>query len=188
MKINHNILSNLSFFDSLLKERKIINDSEIYLEEKGNNSRWIQGASRTSIDALTDNIVFTIKINKVVNKYGIMLRCKDLCNEPYLRFDSDGAAHVNCDENIPLLDRQILTPHFNTFDEQGREFAYHNSILKDSKEAEAIKDNVDFGINLFCNESNSFLANRDIPTHIDLTTLPNLEIEIDFIQNNIKFD
>lgn len=188
MKFIPSIASNIALFKRLVHERKIITNKMILLSEKNNNPRWIHGQSQAILKGVTDKISFTIKVSKVANKYGLMLGCKELCEPPYLRFDSDGATHVNSNEDIPLLERVVMTPHFNTYDEEGREFAYKNAILKDEAEATAIANSLEFGISLFCNESNAFLEDNEVPTYVDTTTLPFLEIEQEFIQNNIKFE
>ena len=187
IKINDDIANQSDFFSKLLNEEKQIHSKQIYLSEKKGNPRWAAGSSATILKSTNDSIDFIVEKSNMEYKYGIKPRCKKLSNTPYFRFDSDGPAHRNSDESVKLADRQIPTPHFNTFDSKGREFAYQNTILKQQNEAEAIANNLDFGISLFCNEANTFVNNKELPECIDSGILPGFEINIAFDLNNIKF-
>lgn len=188
MKINSDIVNGLDFFLKLLNEEKLIHSEKIYLAEKTNNHRWVVGSSTTILKSTNDSIDFIVEKSNMEYKYGIKLRCKKLSQIPYFRFDSDGPAHRNIDDSITLKDTQILTPHFNTFDTKGREYAYQNDILKKQTEADAIANDIDCGISLFCNEAKSFLNNNELPKCIDNSILPEFEINIAFDLNNIKFE
>jgi len=188
MRINKCILDRQDFFQELVKHKKEIYESEIVLTQQQNNIRWLVGSSQAKLKSKPDKIDFIVKINKTANKYGIMLQCLNLCNEPYFRFDSDGPTHQNVSETIALEDRQVPTPHFNTYDLEGREFAYQNDILKNQLEAQAISNNLEFGISLFCNEANAFVNEDLLPICIDSTILPDFEIEAEFNLNNVKFE
>jgi hypothetical protein len=74
-----------------------------------------------------------------------------------------GPAHRNYDENIPLNDQQITTPHFNTFNSEGVSIAYKNDVLKNEETAKIIVNDINFGVSLFCQETNSKSKTKDSP-------------------------
>jgi hypothetical protein len=86
--------------------------------------------------------------------YKFQIRCKDFCEQPLFRFDSDGAAHRN--DELPLSKQQVTTPHFNSFDSEGRSIAYKTTELENVDYA-ALKDMIRF-FQLFCQEC--FIVNE----------------------------
>ena len=87
-------------------------------------------------------------------KFVPTLICKHLTSAPFFRFDSDGPAHRNISDEIPLSEQKVTTPHFNTFDKTGLSIAYKTETLKKEKEAKAIAENINFGVSHFFQESN----------------------------------
>jgi hypothetical protein len=124
-----------------------------------------------------------VEQSKRDNKYGIKLRCANFIKQPYFRFDSDGPAHRNENPKIPLEEQSIKTPHFNSFDENGNYIAYQNETLKNQTKAQIIANDINFGISLFCMETNSKLNDNNFPTITELIQ------ELDFTEKiNINFD
>lgn len=124
-----------------------------------------------------------VEQSKRDNKYGIKLRCANFLKQPFFRFDSDGPAHRNENPEIPLEEQSIKTPHFNTFNEIGKSIAYQNEVLKNGKEAQIIANDINFGISLFCTETNSKLKDSNFPS-VSLL-MPELEFSGN---NNTNFD
>jgi hypothetical protein len=182
-KKNKDIKNQFEYFYELVNEEKIILDSEIILQPKKNNVFWFTGQSSLQHNSINEEIVLIIDQSKRDNKYGIKLRCTKFTKEPYFRFDSDGPAHRNENPDIPLEEQSIKTPHFNTFDKDGNYIAYKNKTLLNEKEAQEIVKDINFGISLFCMESNSKLKDNNFPR------VSHLIPEFDFTEKiNINFD
>lgn len=182
-KLNKEVKNQFDFFNELVYEEKIILNKEIILQPKKNNIHWLLGQSNIQHNTIIENIVIIIEQSKRDNKYGIKLRCQNFINEPFFRFDSDGPAHRNENPEIPLEDQLIKTPHFNSFDENGNYIAYQNDILKNEKESQTIANDINFGISLFCMETNSKLNDNNFPSITQMIQ------ELEFSEkNNINFD
>lgn len=182
-RINTEIRDQFTFFNELLSELKIVSDSNIRLKAKANNPYWLIGSSTISHNTINEDIVLIVERSQRERKYGIKLRCKTLSSEPFFRFDSDGPAHRNDDPLIPLENQLITTPHFNTYNERGKGFAYKNEVLNREKDSKIIIADINFGISLFCVESNCQLSNDSFPNVIDIAP------EIDFaLEPIINYD
>ena len=163
-KINQKIKSDPKLFNELISDKKLINNDKIELDYKINNNYWLIGSSEVIHEKLIDkelNII--IEQSKRESKYGIKLRCEKFTNEPFFRFDSDGPSHRNNFPHIPLEEQTITTPHFNTFDNNGKPYAYKNETLKKENEVKEIVQDINFGLSLFCMETNSMLSNGNFP-------------------------
>lgn len=182
-KPNIEVKDQFDFFNELVYEQKIILNKEILLQPKKNNVFWFTGQSNVQHNTISEDIVFMIEQSKRDSKYGIKLRCQNFINQPYFRFDSDGPAHRNENPEIPLEEQLIKTPHFNSFDENGNYIAYQNEVLKNETEAQIISSDINFGISLFCMETNSMLKDNNFPSVTQLIQ------ELGFTENNnINFD
>lgn len=91
--------------------------------------------------------------------YKFQIRCKDFCEKPLFRFDSDGAAHQNNDQ--PLSQQQVTTPHFNSYDAEGKPVAYKTPEL-DIIDYSELKDMGRF-FELFCQECDIVNDDQAIP-------------------------
>ena len=129
-KINKEIKDQFDFFTELVKLEKIVLSKSIQLVPKKNNARWLTGQSVIQHKTISEDILLIVERSKRDSKYGIKLRCPSLTNEPFFRFDSDGPAHRNDFPNIPLDEQSVTTPHFNSYEEDGKPIAYKNDILK----------------------------------------------------------
>ena len=66
-----------------------------------------------------------------------------------MRYDSDGNAHRNNCDDIPLCQQSITTPHLHRYDERGRFLAIKTeSIKQDETKARGIQT----GFRIFCEE------------------------------------
>ncbi|MDR6157621.1 hypothetical protein QF023_001137 [Chryseobacterium sp. SLBN-27] len=189
-KLNHEIKENFNFFKKLCAEKKIIHDKMIILQDKVNNKKWLQNNSKCSTSFDIDDLQLIIEKQKEDKKYHIKLRTSKLSKEPFFRFDSDGPAHRNNDENIPLPEQVITTPHFNSYNINGLPIAYKNKVLEDEQQANIISNDINFGMALFCQESNSSssLENNSYPQILD----NDLQLDFDYDEminfNSLNFD
>lgn len=152
-KINIEVRDNFEYFKDLSYEEKNISTNPIILVPKRNNRDWLKKTIKIDHLTIEENITLIVEKKLSFYKYGIKLHCPNFTEKPYFRFDSDGPAHRNKTE-LPLSKQIITTPHFNTFDAKGQEFAYKSDTLKSEKDAKAIVDNLDFGISHFFQETN----------------------------------
>ncbi len=166
-RTNKDIRDQFEFFKELISVDKIVLSKIIRLEPKKSNAKWLTGQSAVQHETINEEITFAVERSKRDSKYGIKLRCPSLTDEPFFRFDSDGPSHRNDFHEIPLEEQSVTTPHFNTFNEDGKPIAYKNDTLKNEKEAQIISENVNFGVSLFCMESNTNHSKGDFPIVID---------------------
>lgn len=187
-RANNEIKNHFEYFTELVSREKIISAKTIQLEQKESNAKWLIGQSSIQHETITDDVLLIIERCKRDSKYGIKLRCHRLTDEPFFRFDSDGPAHRNDSPNVPLEEQLVTTPHFNSFQEDGKPIAFKNEILKKENEARAIAEDITFGVTIFCQETNSKLLTGDFPSVID--KVPEIEFgltqAIDY--NNISFE
>lgn len=71
---------------------------------------------------------------------------------PCFRFCSSGRVHINRDRGKGLKDFPVTSPHFHKVDKLGVMRAYKGPLSNPKVEKQA--QNYQFGINLFCQESN----------------------------------
>jgi hypothetical protein len=152
-KLNLDVKDNYEYFQELSYEEKNLATNPIVLEEKKNNKDWLKQSAKIDHSTINENITLIVEKKQSLYKYGIKLHCPNFTEKPYFRFDSDGPAHRNKTE-LRLSEQIITTPHFNTFDKKGQEFAYKSKTLKSEKDAQAIVANLDFGISHFFQETN----------------------------------
>ena len=152
-KPNLEIRDNYEYFQELSYAEKNLATNPIVLVPKRNNRDWLKHSTPVDHSTIDENITLIVEKKLSFHKYGIKLHCPEFTEKPYFRFDSDGPAHRNKSESR-LSEQIITTPHFNTYDEKGQEFAYKSDALKDEKNAKAIVENLDFGISHFFQETN----------------------------------
>lgn len=190
-KANQSIKNDFKLFEDLCKKNKVIVEREIILKKKVNNANFLEGFSDVKHAICDKQINFVVEQRIIDKRYGVKLKCSNFSNEPYFRFDSDGPAHRNNNPLIPLHEQKVSTPHFNSFDENGRSIAYKNDVLKDKKNADIIQKDINFGIALFCQESNATLNNQD---GYPVVQRHELVLDLDFektlkdVIDNINFD
>jgi hypothetical protein len=180
---NKAIRDQFQVFKELMAVEKFVLKDSIQLAPKKSNVKWLSGQTPVRHKTLNEEIIFTVERSKRDSKYGIKLSCPSFTKEPFFRFDSDGPAHRNCFPEVLLEEQSVSTPHFNTYNENGKPVAYKNVTLKNESEAQIVAEDVNFGVSLFCMESNSKLSNGDFPIISDI--LPEFEFEA---IENINFD
>ncbi len=187
-KHNNDIKSNYKLFEELLSVNKEILIGTIKLTPKNSNVMWLVGSTGLKHDTHTHDMEMIVERSKRDSKYGVKLRCPSYTAAPFFRFDSDGPAHRNDFPDIPLDKQLITTPHFNSFRSNGQPYAYKNQVLEDEKQAEAIVNDITFGVSMFCQETNCNLPSGEYPEIMDqVPELPFTGSE-DINFDNIKFD
>jgi hypothetical protein len=184
---NREIKDQYAFFEELVYGKKTVITSPIFLDIKANNPHWLAGDSEVNHETSEEQITLMVERSNREKKYGIKLRCKALTAEPFFRFDSDGPAHRNDDPGIPLDEQSVTTPHFNSYNSDGMPMAYKTDILKAEKEAEAIVNDINFGLAHFCTETNMTLIDGDFPVVSERQ--PELELkESDDLFRGVEFE
>lgn len=187
-RTNKDIRDQFDYFTELLSVNKIALSKIIQLAPKRSNAKWFLGQSNIQHETISDDIILVVEQSKRDSKYGLKLRCPSLSEEPFFRFDSDGPAHRNYLPDIPLEEQSVTTPHFNSYNSAGKSIAYKNDTLKKETEAQIIVEDINFGVSLFCMETNTKLTTGEFPIVVDKEP----EIEFDFVRNvnfdNIKFE
>lgn len=151
-KRNLVVKEDYEYFHDLCFGEKICNSETIVLDVKDNNKDWLVGNDELEHVSTCNKIKLIVERKLSLFKYGIKLHRPEFIEKPYFRFDSDGPAHRNISE--ALTDQMVTTPHFNTFNEEGEEYAYKSEILKKDKESNAIMNDLSFGIAHFFQEAN----------------------------------
>lgn len=155
-KVNKNILNNLTQYHSLVNGRKNTTEKVLaFNSKKSSRKDLLYLESPVNHVSMQDEIILMIetKINNP-KSFKFQFRCSSLCEKPFFRFDSDGAAHKNYDPSIPLKLQMVTTPHFNAYDNDGRSIAYKTRTLLDENEAKALED-INLSFVHFCFESNT---------------------------------
>jgi hypothetical protein len=142
----------------LINEEKLAKQNPIYLRDKANNVQWEIGSSRVNHIELNQNLDLVLERSRRESKYVIKLKCPSFTETPVFRFDSAGPAHRNSRSTLVVEEQQVTTALFDCFAPDGKSFAYKNLPLQDEGTAAAISDDVDFGMYLFCRETNVWLV------------------------------
>lgn len=163
-KINEQIVKSYPVFQKVRYEKKKLVENIIHLTDKKSNNNYKQGFSVVISKELND-LKFVAEANKTeVKRYGFKLMSKVLCERPFFRFDASGCTHNNNSPIIPLTLRQITTPHFQFYDELGYNVAYKTDQLKDTDIISKIEQDINKGVELFCEESRTFTEENSYPT------------------------
>lgn len=165
---NKAVKDDFEYYTELTYGEKAVKENPIYLEQKVTHKDWLSKNSIVEHSTINEKVDLTVERKKSLYKYGIKLSCKQFTNEPYFRFDSDGPAHRNTSEHIPLSEQKITTPHFNCFDNEGMAIAYKSDVLKKEGEAKAIVENIEFGLSHFFQETNINQGDDESAPQIEL--------------------
>jgi len=187
--IDKDIKNKYAFYQDLLEKRKSIFESVIDIKEISNNANYLEEKSETTHSTLNNLIDLIVTVKKNDYKYfQFKLRCKDLSETPFFRYDSDGIAHRNYENKDKILkEQQVTTPHFHHYNEDGLLLAYKTKSLLNEKEREALED-INLCITHYFQESNIRLNKEDYPTIIINSTEIPYEFEEDDPHSNIYFD
>lgn len=180
------IRDNYDNYRIIIDEEKLILESPIKIKNKNKNPYWSHGISKCKHKDLGFDLQLNIQTSSRDVKYGILLFCKPFCEQPVFRFDSAGPAHTNS-KGKPLLEEVVITPHFQRYNENGHEYAYRPESLNKGNNSLEIQNDINFGLSLFCMESNSFLENGDLATILEEQQKLNLDIQPAINYNDIDF-
>jgi len=166
-----------STYNLLLKETKSIFESVIEINKTGNNANTLEKIENIKHNSLSNKIDLIINIKVNNNKFfQFKLRCKEYCEIPFFRFDSDGDTHRNYLENTTKLDaQQVKTPHFHIYNEDGLNIAYRTLSLDNEAERKALED-INLCICHFFKEANIELTNDKLP----LIKIKGTSLDLDF--------
>lgn len=178
-KVISEIIADYSKYRLLVDGNKDCNMKVIELSRKrGNHPNSLIETINVKHESLVEDIELIVE-SKIDDKrsFKFKLRARGYMPEPYFRFDSDGRAHYNKSDDTPLEEQKIDTPHFNVYDENGKEYAYHSSALKKKENIEAIINDISLGMAHFCDESNTYFRTE----HIEISQNPvgELGLELD---------
>ena len=84
-------------------------------------------------------LIASVKRNDI-KFFQFKLKCKEICANPFFRFDSDGGTHRNYIDSIPLKEQQVPTPHFHLYNQDGLNIAYKTPSLLDDVQKKALED------------------------------------------------
>lgn len=138
--------------------KKILNGLKIaeqkpylMIEGKGAHHKYLFGRFVTTFVLNHKGTIRVRQSKSLMVDYGFQVLV-DEYSKPILRFDADGASHYdNENENLPLLEREIRTPHFHKFNDEGVEIAYKTEELKQLEYE--VQQDIQTGMNLFCKEN-----------------------------------
>jgi hypothetical protein len=151
-------------YKRLLEENKSIFENVIQINEVGNNANTLETIENIKHLNLNKNIDLIVNVKVNNNKFfQFKLRCKEYCNIPFFRFDSDGDTHRNYLENTTKLDAQkVEVPHFHKYNEDGLNIAYRTPQIENDEQRKALED-INLCIYHFFKESNIILPSEDLP-------------------------
>lgn len=175
-KVNKEIQANYTLYEKLLKDRKSIFESIIDISEIRSNANFLEQEVPIAHSGITEQVVFivVVKLNDY-NYFQFKLKCSDLSDMPFFRYDSDGSTHRNYDGITPLSESSISPPHFHHFNEKGVCLAYKTEKMLSKTEMKALED-INLCIAYFCQESNIQPLKDDYPYF----TINSKELPLDF--------
>ena len=186
-RVNKSIRDNYEKYCLLISGEKKIMHSPIVLDcTKQSRADIKEKSVGVKHSLIPDNIDFEIENKK--NDAGVFkfrLVCKELCQQPFFRYDSTGPTHKNSNLNVPIYEQQVMTPHFHKYTEDGKEIAYKTNILKEPSQVKALED-ISLCIAHFCHEAKVYYKSPN--EYPDLISDPGQlpfpkEMELDPLKN-----
>ena len=150
-KNNKNIIvkNNFDYYKKIGSTAKKLEDDVIIISQRHDHVNRDKGevALKTIV---SEALRLEVEASNISNKdFKFKIFDREFMPQPCYRFDSDGEAHNNLGD-IPLRERQVTTPHFHKFNEDGNEIAYKTTALK---EKENVLDRK-LGMVIFAKEEN----------------------------------
>jgi hypothetical protein len=164
--VSTNIKNNYPLYTILRKNRKSGVDKNIDISTPKPTNKNFLTNKKTLLKHITqsEEIVFISEVKiRDYKFFNFKIKCGSLCDMPFFRYDSDGPTHRNYDENIPLAEQQVTTPHFHEFNKDGISIAYKTKQLLDDKERKALED-ISLCAAHFYHEGNIRVGSNDFPT------------------------
>lgn len=178
------IEKNYSLFLELVEKEKFLNETNVHVNNTGNNSNFFQEDLFVYHTTLNADVDLFVVVKKNDYKYfQFKLRYQALSAKPFFRYDNDGPAHRNT-QHTRLSEQIVTTPHFNTYDKFGKSVAYKTDVL--NEQADAVSE-IEFGFAHFCNEAKINTPDQSIEFQINVQELP-LKTETIDPNENVKFE
>lgn len=158
------------FYRKLLREHKYVLRDTVDVVKVAGQPAFLEGKAAVLHSDL--DVAITLAVRVKSNNYDFFqfeLRCAELGDEPFFQFHSDGCAHRNTDEAIPLAGQRVTTPHFNRYNPQGRTVTYKIGPPPAGKESDTVKG-INRSLVYFCQEAKLNLRDDEFPL---VRVLPN---------------
>lgn len=172
-------------YDKVLCGLKVIKNGIIALSEgAGAHRRYWLGVENATVIYGKLGRVKVRQSKSEITDYGFQILV-DGYDKAIFRFDADGATHYNdVDEALPLLKREITTPHFHKFNESGKEIAYKTEELH--LHGFEIQNDIHLGFSYFCDEAHVIDSKGDPVKIINQQELFPEQLEYD-VHRGVKF-
>ncbi|MFC5411319.1 hypothetical protein ACFPMF_18500 [Larkinella bovis] len=157
------IRSKYDLYRKLLREHKYVLRDTVDVVKIDRNSPFLEGKAIVSHCDLDAEITLAVRVKANDHDFfRFELQCEDLSEEPFFQFHSDGCAHRNADEAIPLANQRVTTPHFNHFSAQGAAVTYKMVLQPGEKEPNTVED-INRSLVYFCQEARLNLRDDEFP-------------------------
>ncbi|GAB3333551.1 hypothetical protein GCM10027299_41200 [Larkinella ripae] len=164
------IRSKYGFYQKLLREHKYVLRDTVDVVKVSGQPIFLEGRAAVSHSDLDAEITLSVRVkNNNHDFFQFELRCDELGDESFFQFHSDGCAHRNADETIPLAKQQVTTPHFNHYNRHGAAVTYKMPLQPSEKEPDTIED-INRSMVYFCQEAKLNLRDDEFPF---IRVLPN---------------
>lgn len=87
-----------------------------------NHAGWLQDKSKVDVppqNSTWQPVEFMVRLSQADSTNHEFKLIGALCEAPILRYESKGPDHLNRNEDLPLHERRISTPHYHTYDDDG---------------------------------------------------------------------
>ena len=149
--INNDIINHLDAFMRFMQNEKYVEQKIIQIKDDSpRNATELLYESPMQSQHPFGNSSLSIEAKKgLTGKFSARILSDAIKDKVLLRYDSDGNAHRNNFDDIPLSQQSITTPHLHIYDERGRFLAIKTeSIKQDETKARGIQT----GFRIFCEE------------------------------------
>ncbi|GAB3246630.1 hypothetical protein GCM10027347_01600 [Larkinella harenae] len=165
------IRSKYEFYRKLLREHKYVLRNTIDVVKVSGSAPFLEGKTTVSHSDLEAEIRLAVRVkNNNHDFFNFSLQCEELGEEPFFQFHSDGCAHRNVDETIPLASQRITTPHFNQYDQRGAAITYKMERSSPNEQQPDTIEDINRYMVYFCQEARLNLRDDEFPL---IRILPN---------------
>lgn len=135
--------ANYQLYERLLIGAKMTEGEGIVISElKITNAKWLVHklpVKQLTVAGYRSELHTEVGLKQDGN-FKFILFARRFTSTPLANFDSKGISHRNNQENVPLAEQQVTTPHFNRYDEQGRRVAYKTEALRNPESANQLEN------------------------------------------------
>ncbi|RRB03781.1 hypothetical protein [Larkinella rosea] len=162
MSVVPTIRSKYGFYRKLLREHKYVLRDTVDVVKVTGQPTFLEGKVAVSHSDLDAEITLSVRVKSNDHDFfRFELQCAELSEEPFFQFQSDGCAHRNADETIPLAEQRVTTPHFSQYNQQGANVTFKMGTPE---------DDINRSMLYFCQEARLNLRDDEIPL---IRILPN---------------